>query len=205
MSIQEIKVYGNEVLRQPCKKVTKISSKIKKLVDDLLETMYKANGVGLAAPQIGVNHRVFVIDVSSGDEPLNPLVFINPQIVKREGAIVSYEGCLSFPEVYTNVKRAERVIVRARNLKNRPFTMDVDKGTLLCRAIQHEYDHLEGVLFVDHAMNRFETNHVLNEGGLMPIQEDYLLDEPELEEIIAKKQETQVQKEESDDSQQEVS
>lgn len=187
MSIQDIKVYGNEVLRQPCKKVTKVSSKIKKLVDDLLETMYKANGVGLAAPQIGVNLSVFVVDVSSGDEPLNPLVFINPQIVKKEGAIVSYEGCLSFPDVYIDVKRAERVIIRARDLKNRPFTMDIGGGTLLCRAIQHEYDHLEGILFVDHSINRFDTNHELNKSGLMPIQEDYLLDEPDLDAIIAEK------------------
>ncbi|MEW5822234.1 MAG: peptide deformylase [Cyanobacteriota bacterium] len=187
MSVLEIKKYGNNVLRQPCKKVQKFSAKIKKLIEDLLETMYAANGVGLAAPQVGVPLKVFVIDVSTGDEPLNPIVFVNPVIIKKEGAILSYEGCLSFPEVYTNVKRHENVIIKAFDHKNRPFTMNVTGGTLLCRAIQHEFDHLQGILFVDHTINRFETNNALNEKGLPPIQEEYLLEEIELEEAINKK------------------
>lgn len=188
MTIIDVRKYGDEVLRKPCKKVTKISSKIKKLIDDLLDSMYAANGVGLAAPQIGVNLSVFVIDVSHEDAPPDPIVFINPVIVKKEGAVLSHEGCLSFPEVYINVKRYDRVIVKAKDHKNRPFTLDVREGTLLCRCIQHEYDHLQGVLFVDHSMNRFETNNALNEKGLPLIQEDYLLEEKELEEQIAIKE-----------------
>lgn len=187
MSIVEIKKYGDEILRKPCKEVTKFSSKTNKIIDDLIDTMYAANGVGLAAPQLGISLRIFVIDTSTGDEPLNPMVFVNPKIVKTEGGVLSYEGCLSFPDVYTHVKRYERVIVKAKDHKNRPFTMDVTDGTLLCRAIQHESDHLKGVVYIDHAINRFETNSALNERGFMALQEEFLLEEPELEEIIAQK------------------
>lgn len=187
MASNKIKIYGEEVLRQPCKKVTKFTSKIRKLIDDLLKEMYAANGVGLAAPQIGVPLRVFVIDTSIGDEPLNPIVFVNPVIIKKEGAVPSYEGCLSFPDVYTTVRRYEKVTVKAYDHKNRPFTLTAKEGTLLCRAIQHENDHLEGILFIDHSVNRFDTNQALQDKGLPPVQEDYLLEEPELDEIIEKK------------------
>lgn len=188
MSILEIKKYGNEVLRTPSKEIHKVSVKTRKIVDDLLETMYSANGVGLAAPQVGLNIRMFVIDVSTGNEPLNPMVFINPKIVKKEGGVLSYEGCLSFPDVYIHVRRYERIIVKAKDHKNRPFAMDVNEGTLLCRAIQHEFDHLDGVLYIDHSLNRFETNTSLQEKGLPFIQEEFLLEEPELDEIISSKQ-----------------
>lgn len=199
MSILEIKKFGNEVLRQPCKEVQKFSAKTRKIIDDLLETMYSANGVGLAAPQIGIPLRIFVVDVSAGNEPLNPMVFVNPKLVKKEGGIMSYEGCLSFPEVYTHVRRYERIIVKAKDHKGRPFSMDVSSGTLLCRCIQHELDHLEGILFIDHTINRFETNNLLNEKSLPPIQEEYLLEEPELEEIISKKIEQEKEKQESNE------
>ena len=98
MSIKKIVKYGDETLRRKSKEVSKVSKKIQTLVHDLLDTMYAQNGVGLAAPQIGENLRVFVIDVSTGNEPLNPMVFINPKIIKKSGACSSYEGCLSFPE-----------------------------------------------------------------------------------------------------------
>ena len=185
MSILEIKKYGDNVLREPAKEVQKISNKIHKIVDDLLETMYKNNGVGLAAPQVGISLRMFVIDVSTDEEPLNPIVFINPRIVKREGGVISHEGCLSFPEVFINVKRSERIIVKAHDYKNRPFTMDVGNGTLLCRAIQHEFDHLNSVLFIDHTINRFEANNILQEKQLPLIEEKFLLEEPELDNLIA--------------------
>jgi peptide deformylase len=187
LSIIEIQKYGEEVLRKPCKEVHKFTSKTRKLIDDLLATMYAANGVGLAAPQIGISQRVFVIDVATGNEPPNPMVFVNPRIVKKEGAVLSYEGCLSFPDVYTHVKRYEKIIVRAKDHKNKPFSIEVDDGSLLCRAIQHETDHLDGILFVDHTMNRFETNKALQEKALPPVQDDYLLEETELEELIMKK------------------
>jgi peptide deformylase len=146
--------------------------------------MYQQNGVGLAAPQIGENVRVFVIDVSTGNEPLNPIVFINPKIIKKSGAIVSHEGCLSFPEAYTDVRRYANVMVKALDINGRPFVMEAKGGTLMARAIQHEFDHLDGVLFVDHSMNRFATEEVLSKYNLPPLEVDKLLDEPELDEQI---------------------
>ncbi len=181
MAIKKVLKYGTKSLREPSKEVHKVSKKITDLVNDLLDTMYSQNGVGLAAPQIGVNYRVFVIDVSTGDEPLNPLVFINPKIIKKSGAIVSNEGCLSFPEAYTNVRRYKNVMVKALDRRGRVFTLEAADGCLLARAIQHEFDHLEGILFIDHCVNRFETDSVLQKYNLPPIEPDKLLKEPYLE------------------------
>ncbi len=186
MAIRKVVQYGDKVLRTPTKEVHKISSKIQKLIDDLMDTMYAQNGVGLAAPQVGESYRIFVIDTSTGDEPLNPIVFVNPKIIKKSGATLSYEGCLSFPEAYTNVKRYAEVIVRAKDEKGRPFTIEAKDGSLLARAIQHEMDHLDGILFIDHSMNRFETNQELANKGLPPVDPEYLLDEAELEELLQK-------------------
>ena len=180
MSIKKIVKYGEISLRQPSKEVSKISKKIQTLVYDLIDTMYAQNGVGLAAPQIGENLRVFVIDVSTGNQPLNPIVFINPKIIHKSGACSSYEGCLSFPEAYTDVKRYANVKVKALDLKGKPFIMEAKDGSLLARAIQHEFDHLDGILFVDHCRNRFEADKILTEKGLAPIEPEKLLDEPEL-------------------------
>ena len=188
MSIRKIVKYGEEGLRQPSKEVHKVSKKIQELVKDLLDTMYSVNGVGLAAPQIGENVRVFVVDVSTNDEPLNPLVFINPKIIKKSGAVNSYEGCLSFPQAYTNVRRYENIMIKAMDRHGKSFVMEAKDGTLLARAIQHENDHLDGILFVDHARNRFETDKILEEHNLNPIEPDKIVEEPELEEIIAKKE-----------------
>jgi len=184
MSVKKIVKYGDNFLRQPTKEVHKISRKVQDLIHDLLDTMYAANGVGLAAPQIGSNLRVFVIDVSMNDEPLNPIVFVNPKIIKKSGAVISHEGCLSFPEAYTDVRRYKNVMVKALDRHGRPFVLEAKDGTLLARAIQHEFDHLEGILFVDHARNRFETDKILMEHNLPPIDTDKLLDETELEEIL---------------------
>lgn len=181
MSIKKILTYGNPILRQPSKEVHKISKKIKELVKDLLDTLYSQNGVGLAAPQIGENYRVFVIDTSSGDEPLNPIVFINPKIVKKSGAFISNEGCLSFPELYTDVRRYKNVLVKALDKNGRPFVLDAKDGCLLAKAIQHEFDHLEGILFIDHARNRFEVEQGLAQKHLPPLEADKMLDETELE------------------------
>ena len=186
MAIRKVVQYGDKVLRTPTKEVHKISSKIQKLIDDLMDTMYAQNGVGLAAPQVGESYRIFVIDTSTGDEPLNPIVFVNPKIIKKSGATLSYEGCLSFPEAYTNVKRYAEVIVRAKDEKGRPFTIEAKDGSLLARAIQHEMDHLDGILFIDYSMNRFETNQELANKGLPPVDPEYLLDEAELEELLQK-------------------
>ena len=181
MAVKNVLTYGTPSLREPSKEVHKVSRKITDLVQDLLETMYAKNGVGLAAPQIGVNYRVFVIDVSSNDEPLKPIVFINPKIIKKSGACISNEGCLSFPEAYTDVRRYKNVMVKALDINGRSFTLDAKDGSLLARAIQHEFDHLNGILFIDHCVNRFEADTVLQKYNLPPVDADRLIDEPELE------------------------
>ena len=195
MAIKKIVKYGEASLRQPSKEVHKVSQKVKNLVQDMLDTMYSQNGVGLAAPQIGENVRIFVIDVSTGNEPLNPMVFINPKIIKKSGACISHEGCLSFPEAYTDVKRYENIMVKALDTNGRSFVMEAKEGTLLARAIQHEFDHLDGILFVDHSMNRFETEEVLKKYNLPPLEVEKLLDEPELTEAVNKLKEEQLKKE----------
>lgn len=186
MAIRKVVRYGEDSLREPSKEVHKVSKKITDLIQDLMDTMYSQNGVGLAAPQIGVNLRVFVIDTATGNEPLNPIVFINPKIIKKSGAIKSNEGCLSFPEAYTDVRRYKNVMVKAMNEHGKSFVMEAKDGSLLARAIQHENDHLDGVLFVDHCINRFETDEVLKKFNLPPIDPDLLVEEKELEEELNK-------------------
>ncbi len=188
MTILKILKYGDEKLRQKCKEVSKVSKKIKILAENMIDTMYANNGVGLAAPQVGENHRIFVIDVSSDDEPLNPIVFINPKIIKKSGAIKSNEGCLSFPKAYVDVRRYKNVMVKALDLNGRPFVIEAKDGELLARAIQHEFDHLEGILFIDHSRNMFEAIEVLKQNNLPSIEQDRMLDEPELEEEILKQE-----------------
>lgn len=184
MSILKIIEYGNPILRQPTKEVTKISKKIKTLITDMLDTMYHANGVGLAAPQVGENLRIFVIDVSDPEGPINPIVFVNPKIIKKEGAINSYEGCLSFPKAYTHVRRYKNILIKALDINNRPFIKEAKGGTLLARCIQHEFDHLDGKLFIDHCRNRFEANEILKKHNLPPIEDDKLINEDFLEKEI---------------------
>ena len=195
MAIKKVVRYGEKTLREPSKEVHKVSQKIKNLVQDMLDTMYSQNGVGLAAPQIGENLRIFVIDVSTGNEPLNPMVFINPKIIKKSGACLSNEGCLSFPEAYTEVRRYANVMVKALDINGRSFVMEAKDGTLLARAIQHEFDHLDGILFIDHCINRFEAEEVLKKYNLPPLQLEKLLEEPELAEAVNKLKEEQLKKE----------
>ena len=195
MAIKKVVKYGTESLRQPSKEVHKVSQKIKTLVQDLIDTMYSQNGVGLAAPQIGENYRVFVIDVSTGNEPLNPIVFINPKIIKKSGACLSHEGCLSFPEAYTDVRRYANVMIKALDSNGRSFVMEAKDGSLLARAIQHEFDHLDGILFVDHCVNRFEAEEVLKKFNLPSLQLEKLIDEPELAEAVDKLKEELLKKE----------
>ncbi|MBE7704168.1 MAG: peptide deformylase [Cyanobacteria bacterium SIG28] len=195
MSIRKVVKYGQDSLRQPSKEVHKVSQKIRNLVQDLIDTMYSQNGVGLAAPQIGENYRVFVIDVSTGNEPLNPIVFINPKIIKKSGACLSHEGCLSFPEAYTDVRRYANVMIKALDSNGRSFVMEAKDGSLLARAIQHEFDHLDGILFVDHCVNRFEAEEVLKKFNLPSLQLEKLIDEPELAEAVDKLKEELLKKE----------
>jgi len=184
MAIKKILRYGTPSLRQPSKEVHKVSRKIQELIKDLLDTLYSQNGVGLAAPQIGENYRMFVIDTSTGDEPLNPIVFINPKIIKKSGAFISNEGCLSFPEVYANVRRYSDVMIKALDDNGRPFVLEAKNGSLLAKAIQHEFDHLDGILFIDHARNRFELDQTLAQHKLPPLEASKMLEEPELEAAI---------------------
>lgn len=186
MAVKKVLQYGEKTLREPSKEVHKVSKKVQELVHDLLETMYAKNGVGLAAPQIGVNLRVFVIDVSKNDEPLNPIVFINPKIIKKSGAVVAQEGCISFPEAYTDVKRYANVMVKALDRRGKPFVLEAKDGELLARAIQHENDHLDGILFIDHCVNRFETDEILSKHKLPPIEPEKLVSEPEIDEELKK-------------------
>ena len=197
MSIKKVVRYGTPSLRVPSKEVHKVSQKIKVLVDDLLDTMYAQNGVGLAAPQIGENVRVFVIDVSTNDEPLNPMVFINPKIIKKSGAVISHEGCLSFPEAFTDVKRYANVMVKALDRNGRSFVLEAKDGTLLARCIQHEFDHLDGILFIDHVINRFDAESELSKNNLPPLEVEKILDEPDLEPEIEKLLEEKAKKDDN--------
>ncbi len=185
MAVLKVINYGEPVLRQEAEKVAKVSAKIQKLVSDMFDTMYAYNGCGLAAPQVGELKRIFVLDCSTDENPLPQMVFINPVIVKKEGALISREGCLSFPGVYTDVKRYDSITVRYMDLKGKTQTMTAPAGTLLCRAIQHELDHLNGVLFVDHVIDRFSTDQLLAENKLPPIEAEKILVEPELDSALA--------------------
>ena len=191
MTVRKVLKYGTPSLREKSKEVHKISKKIQALIEDLYDTMYATNGVGLAAPQIGENLRVFVIDIGTDPKTMCPITFINPKIIKKEGAIISNEGCLSFPDAYTEVRRYKSVKIKALNEKGKPFILEVTDGSLLARAIQHEFDHLDGILFIDHCRNRFDADKMLSEKGLPPVDANYLLDEKELEEEIQKNPQAQ--------------
>lgn len=147
MAIRTILRYPDKRLRNKAEPVTVVDDAIRALCDDMAETMYAAPGVGLAAPQIGVAKRIFVIDVAAEGEPSELRTFINPEFVKREGETVWEEGCLSFPGIHEEIERAARVTVRALGLDGQPFELTAEG--LLAIALQHEYDHLEGTLMVD--------------------------------------------------------
>ncbi len=147
MAIRSILHYPDPRLRQKAAPVTEITPEIRKLVEDMAETMYAAPGVGLAATQIGEPHRVFLIDIAGEDEPSKLHVFINPEIVKTEGEECSPEGCLSFPGISEEIKRAAKVTVRAIGLDGKSFQIEAEG--LLAVAVQHESDHLDGVLMID--------------------------------------------------------
>jgi len=141
--------YGNSVLETPASKVTDFSNgDVRKLVDDMFETMYANKGIGLAAPQVAVSERIAVIDPSAGEKPEAKLVLINPEIVFKEGSQVGEEGCLSIPGFREDVTRALKVRLRAQNLEGETFETEAEE--LLARAMQHELDHLNGVLFLSH-------------------------------------------------------
>ena len=147
MASLEIKKYPDKILREKTEPVEDFNSELQKLIDDMIETMYTAPGVGLAANQIGVSKQVAIIDASVGDEQSSLIVLINPEIVSEEGKMDSEEGCLSIPDYTTVVKRAQRVKVKAFDRHGEPIEIEGDG--LLARALQHEIDHLNGFLFID--------------------------------------------------------
>lgn len=139
---------GDAVLDAKAAPITEFSDELKKLVDDMFESMYAAHGIGLAAPQIGISKRLAVIDVSFKEDPNAKLVLANPEIIHKEGKQRESEGCLSIPEFRENVTRARAVKVRAQDVNGRWF--ETGGEGLLARAFQHEIDHLEGKLYIRH-------------------------------------------------------
>jgi peptide deformylase len=146
--ILEIVKYGDPVLTERADEVTEFDENLRKLVDNMFETMYGAPGVGLAAPQVGVLKRLFVMDCSSGRNKEQKVVLINPVIETEEGEQVGEEGCLSFPGIFVQVTRPQRVVVRARDTDGSPFTLDIME--LEARCVAHETDHLDGELFIEY-------------------------------------------------------
>jgi len=156
MAVLEIRTFGDAALREKALKVDEITPEIEKLIKDMLETMYASLGAGLAAPQIGVSKKIIVID---GEEE-EPLIFINPIILEKEGKLTEEEGCLSIPGVFSEVTRFEKVAVEGINQKGEK--VKITKDGLIGRALQHEIDHLEGVLFVDR-VSKIKRQILINE------------------------------------------
>ncbi len=148
MSLLDIHVLGSPVLRQETTPVVAVTDEIRRLIDDMFETMYAAHGIGLAAPQVGRTERVTVVDVTRDQDDKHPIALVNPEIVLRDGTTRGEEGCLSIPEVFGEVDRAMHVVVRALDRNGRP--LEIDGTELLARCLQHEIDHLHGRLFIDH-------------------------------------------------------
>lgn len=147
MAVLEIRKYPDEVLKKKALPVENIDRGLQRLIDDMIETMYAAPGIGLAAPQVGISKRLVVIDASLGEEKNALIVLINPEITDTEGFADSDEGCLSVPGYTSSIKRAGRVTVKGLDRNGKPVQIEGDG--LLARALQHEIDHLDGILFVD--------------------------------------------------------
>lgn len=146
MEILKIRKYGDPILRQKCEPVKVVGEAERSLLEDMLRTMYSAEGIGLAAPQVGVNKRLIVVDAREGKGPIK---LVNPKIIFREGKDFLEEGCLSLRDITVNVKRAKKVKVEGLNENGQKITLEADG--LMARAIQHEVDHLSGILITDRA------------------------------------------------------
>jgi len=144
--ILKIVKYPDPVLSRPGEPVTEFNDELRRLVADMFETTYANQGIGLAAPQVGVSKRLATIDLSMGKEPDDKLVFINPEIIFSDGRVYEEEGCLSFPEIREKVVRAAKVRVRAQDQYGKWFELDGDD--LMARCMQHEIDHVDGMLFI---------------------------------------------------------
>ncbi|MDQ3686126.1 MAG: peptide deformylase [Acidobacteriota bacterium] len=147
MSLLKIVKYGDPVLEAPGDPVTEFDDKLKKLVADMFETMYAAPGVGLAAPQVGISKRLYVMDCSGGKDPEQRIAMINPIVLNVEGEQTGEEGCLSFPDIFFPVKRSLRAVVQAQDTDGNDF--EIDGLELTARCMLHETDHCDGILFID--------------------------------------------------------
>ena len=165
MALRQIREYGDDVLTKECREVKEITPRVRELVEDMLDTMYDANGVGLAAPQVGVLKRIVVIDVSP--EADQPLVMINPVILEKDGEQTGYEGCLSLPGKSGIVTRPNHVRARAMDLDGNEY--EIEGEELLARAICHELDHLDGHMYVE----KVEGDLVDNEDLVAQQEKEY--------------------------------
>lgn len=144
--IREIVKYPDPILQKPAEPVVEFDDELRSLVEDMFDSMYAAQGIGLAAPQIGVSKRLTVVDLSFKKNPEEKIVLINPEIIHKEGRQVEEEGCLSLPEIREKVSRSIKVRIRAQDVHGKTF--EIDGEELLARAFQHEIDHLDGILFI---------------------------------------------------------
>jgi peptide deformylase len=168
MALRKILTYGHPILRQPTRPVEELSGEVQQLIDDMVETMYHAPGVGLAANQVGSGHRLFVANPAGPEEPGKLLVVVNPELVTSEGEMVQEEGCLSVPDFREEVRRARRVLLRGVDREGAPLEIEAEE--LLARVFQHEMDHLNGLFFVDRlsAAKRLLLGRKLKKAFLAP-------------------------------------
>ena len=171
MAIRNIRVDGDDILRKVCKPVTKMNDRTLVLIDDMFDTMYESNGVGLAAPQVGILKRIVVIDVMDD----NPLVLINPEIIEADGEQVGEEGCLSLPGLSGEVARPAHVVCKALDENMEEYTIEAEG--LLARCICHELDHLDGILYKDKV-----TEGTLHRIDIPPVEDEEADSEEETEE-----------------------
>ena len=157
MAIRTIREYPDEILSKPCKDVKEMTPRMLELVQDMIETMHEAGGVGLAAPQVGVLKRIFVVDVS--EEGDSPYICVNPEILSREGEQTDYEGCLSVAGYSGQVTRAAKIRFRACNENMEPYELEATE--LLARALQHEMDHLDGIMYTEKVEGELVRNEDL--------------------------------------------
>lgn len=161
MAVKKIVMHPAEILEQPCKPVTDFNNKLKKLLNDMYDTMIEFDGVGLAAPQVGVDEQIAIVDIDDGSGTIE---MINPEILETKGEQTGVEGCLSFPGLYGEVSRPYYVKVKAQDRKGRTFTLEAED--FLARAIQHEIDHLHGILFTS------KVTRYIDEKELQEVEEE---------------------------------
>jgi peptide deformylase len=146
MTKLDIRKYGDSILRKKSKEVSTVNDDVKRFAQDMLETMYAAKGLGLAAPQVGVSTRICVIDIDPDKK--SPIIMINPKVISGEGKVVDQEGCLSLPELFDEVKRFSNIVAQYTDISGK--NKKVEARDLLARAIQHEIDHLDAKIFIDY-------------------------------------------------------